>query len=300
MFSSRCTAVSGWRRTRYEMKMRLLGSDLVAAARRAAAIALLALTVPAAGAQTSNAKIVLAGSATISGLMTDVARRFEAAHPGFAIEMRPMGTGKGLAELRSQTADIAMVSRPLVETERNLFSYPLCRDGAAIIVHRTNTVKGLTSHQLSDILTGAVTDWKQLGGRPGTIKVAWLTPDQAIPELLVQQLKLTAKEIRPYSTHTRIAEALKFVASDPNAITAVPLGLGERSVKSGVPVKLLAYEGVAASTRTVRDRTYALSRPLLLVTRTVPTGAHKQFVDYAVSAAVNDLHEKHGFVPYQD
>jgi phosphate transport system substrate-binding protein len=79
----------------------------------------------------------------------------------------------------------------------------------------------------------------------------------------------------------------------------VALGVAEHSARAGVAVKLLAYEGVAASSRTVRDRTYALARPLLLVTRSVPTGLQKRFVDYAVSGAVTDLHEKHGFVPYQ-
>ena len=268
---------------------------------RTAVFALLTLLASsAAGAQAPNVKIVLAGSSTIAALMTDVARRFEASNPGFAIEIRTVGTGKGIGELRSQAADVAMVSRPLVGTERNLFSFPLCRDGAAIIVHRTNTVKGLTSRQLSDILTGTLTDWKQLGGRPGTIRVAWLTPDQAIPELLLQQLKLKPKDIQSPATYSNTTEAVKLVASDPNGITAGSLGLGERSVRSGAPVKMLAYEGVAASTRAVRDRTYALSRPLLLVMRTVPTGAHKRFVDYAVSDAVNDLVEKHGFVPYTE
>jgi phosphate transport system substrate-binding protein len=59
-------------------------------------------------------------------------------------------------------------------------------------------------------------------------------------------------------------------------------------------------DGIPASTRALRDRTYLLSRPLLLVTRSQPEGPQKQLVDYAVSRAVNDLHEKHGFVPYED
>jgi len=65
-------------------------------------------------------------------------------------------------------------------------------------------------------------------------------------------------------------------------------------------VKALAYEGVPASTRAVRDRTYLLSRPLILVTRSTPTGLQKQLIDYAASGAVTDLHEKHGFVPYEE
>jgi phosphate transport system substrate-binding protein len=50
----------------------------------------------------------------------------------------------------------------------------------------------------------------------------------------------------------------------------------------------------------VSDHTYPLSRPLILVTRGVPAGLQKRFIDYAVSGAVADLHEKHGFVRYQE
>jgi ABC-type phosphate transport system substrate-binding protein len=78
------------------------------------------------------------------------------------------------------------------------------------------------------------------------------------------------------------------------------LGVAERSVKSGAAIKLLAYERIPASTRTLRERAYSLSRPLLLVTQDVPEGVQKRLVDFALSRAVNDLHEKHGFVPYED
>ena len=252
-------------------------------------------------AQTTAAKpIVVSGSSTVFPLMTDIARRFEALNPGTAVEVRSGGTGKGLTELRSDQADIAMASRPLLENEKDLFAFTLCRDGAAIVVHRTNPIRALDRRQLSNILTGTVTDWKQLGGHPGAIRLAWRSEGQAIPELLLQQLKLKPEQIRSTAIYFENADAVKFAASDRNAITVAALGVAERGLKRGMPVKLLAYEGVQASTRAVRDRTYALSRPLLLVTRSVPEGSVKRLIDYAVSPAVIDLHEKHGFVPYQD
>ena len=91
-----------------------------------------------------------------------------------------------------------------------------------------------------------------------------------------------------------------FVANDRNAITVAALGFAERSLRSGATIKLLAYGGIPASTRAVRDHTYLLSRPLALVTRSAPEGLHKRLIDYAASSAVTDLQEKHGFVPYQD
>jgi phosphate transport system substrate-binding protein len=268
----------------------------------AMAAALLWLMPFAAEAQTATTSrpVVVSGSSTIFPLMTDMARRFESANPGTAIEVRSGTSGKGIAELRSEASDFAMVSRPLAIHERDLFAFPLCRDGAAILVHASNSLNGVNVRQLRELLTGEVRDWKQLGARPGAVRVAWRVEGQAIPELLLQHLKLKPEQIRSHATFFENIDAVKFVAGNRNAITVAALAVAERAAKSGVPIKLLAFEGVAASTRAVRDRTYQLSRPLLLVTRSVPTGLQKRFVDYAVSSAVIDLHEKHGFVPYQE
>ena len=245
-------------------------------------------------------RLVVSGSTTVYPLMSDIVERFIALNPGITIDLHSGGTGKGITELRNRAADIAMVSRQLGENERDLFSFPLCRDGAAIIVHRSNAVKGLTGRQLSGVLTGKIANWKQLGARPGPIRLAWRTETQAIPEMILQQLKLKPQQVRSHDTILENADAVEFVANDTSAISLVALGVAERSAKSGAAIKLLAYEGVAASTRTVRDHTYLLSRPLLLVTRTAPTALQKRLIDYALSGAVTDLHEKHGFVPYQD
>jgi phosphate transport system substrate-binding protein len=259
-------------------------------------LAALLLLVPLPAAA-QNA-LVVTGSSTVYPLMVDIVQRFKGSNPDVSIDLRSGGSGQGIADLRSGATDIAMVSRQLLDNERDLFGYTLCRDGAAVVVHRSNPLRGLTGEQLADILTGEISDWKQLGVRAGRIKLAWRRENQAIPELLLHLLKLKPEQIRSHTVIFDNAQTIDFVAHERDAITVAALGVAERSAKSGAAVKLLAYEGIAGSTRTVRDRTYLLSRPLLLVTRTVPAGAQKRLVDYATSKAVTDLHEKHGFVPF--
>jgi phosphate transport system substrate-binding protein len=265
---------------------------------------LLVLVPALAGAQTSidtlPTRLVVTGSTTIYPLMKDLVQRFEGRTPGVSVELRSGGSGKGIADLRSGVSDIAMVSRQLDADERDLFAFPLCRDGAAIVVHRSNPLKGVSSRQLSQILTAKITDWKQLGAPPGFIKLVWRGEGQAIPDLIQQHLKLKPDDIRTGIRIMENADAIAFVANDRNAITLAALGFAERSIRSGAAIKLLAYGGTPASTRAVRDHTYLLSRPLALVTRSTPTGLQKQLIDYATSSAVTDLQEKHGFVPYQD
>ena len=267
----------------------------------AGVFALMAFLAPPARAQgAGQTVVVVSGSSTIYPLMTDIVQRFESANPGVKVDLSAGGSGKGIADLRAEAADIAMVSRQLLDNERDLFAFPLCRDGAAIVVHRSNPVNGMKRAELAAVLTGKVTNWKQLGGTPGAIRLAWRAEGQAIPDLVLNRLKLTHEQIRSHTTIFENADAVRFVAGDRNAVTLAALGVAERSLKAGAPIKLLSYEGVPASTRAVRDRTYALSRPLTLVTRSAPTGALKQLIDYATSAAVNDLHEKHGFVAFRD
>jgi phosphate transport system substrate-binding protein len=242
----------------------------------------------------------MTGSSTIYPLMTEVARRFQGLNPGVSIDVRSGGTAKGIADLRRGATDIAMVSRQLVESERDLFAFPICRDGAAIVVHAANPLAGMSRQQLADVVTGRITNWKQLSAPAGTIRFAWRTEGQAIPELILQHLKLKPGQIRSQARIFENADAIDFVATDRNAITLAALGIAERSVKGGVAIKLLAYQGVPASTQAVRDHTYVLSRPLSLVTRSAPTGLQKRLIDYATSRAAMDLHEKHGFVPYSD
>ena len=245
-------------------------------------------------------RLVLTGSSAMAAPISDIARRFESINEGVSIEVQSVGSGKGIASLRAGRTDIAMVARALSDRERDLFAFPVCRDGAAIIVHRSNRLKGMSRQELSRILTGEITDWKQLGVQPGAIKLAWRPEGHAIAELLLGHLKITPEQVRSQTVFSKNSDAMKFVANDPAAIAVAAVALVERSATSGVAVKLLAYEGVPASSRTVRNRTYVLSRPLVLATRSVPTGLQKRFIDYALSSVVADVYEQHGFVAFRD
>ena len=90
------------------------------------------------------------------------------------------------------------------------------------------------------------------------------------------------------------------VARDPLAITYMSLGESARCRRVGVAVKLLPVQGVAASTEQVRAGNFPLARPLTLVTRGLPQGLAKRFLEFALSSEVTDLVEGHNFVPYLD
>lgn len=250
-----------------------------------------ASTVPPKGTLT------VSGAATLAPLVSDIARRFEKLNPGVKIDVKAVGSGGGLAELRAGAADIGMLSRALLNTERDLFAFPIARDGVAFIVHRDNPVRNLDTRQLTALLTGQLANWKALGGRDAPVNLAWRNGHGSV-QFILERLNLKREQIAARTVTTGVIDEIQVIGDDRNAITLASVAHAERGMQAGVPIRLLAYNGIAASSRTIESHNYMLSRPLSLVTRRVPNGLQNQFIEYALSADVVDLQLKHGFVPY--
>ena len=268
-----------------------------------AALAVFCLAASAAQAPSASPnrvqnRLTITGAATLAPLVNDIARRFEQRHPGIRIEVRSVGSGKGLTDLRAGTTDIAMLSRALLNSERDLFAFPIARDGVAVIVHRDNPVKNIDTQQLAELLTSKLVNWKALGGRDAPIAFAWRRGHGSV-ELVLTRLGVKREQLGGHLLGDD-DDAIQFASASPNGVTLTSVGQAERSVQAGAPIKLLAYNGAPASSRTIRSHGYMLSRPLTLITRHLPEGLQKQFIDYALSSNVIDLQLKYGFVPYQE
>lgn len=267
---------------------------------------LISACLPMAGAARADdsvappARLLLAGSTTMAPLMAEIARRFESRPPHTPVEVQMGGSGRGVSDVRQSKADIGMVSRTLGETERDLYSIPIARDGVAVIVHRDNPVNTLSDRQLLDIYTGKIANWRQVGGRDAAMHILAGGPEGGSSELISHYLRLPYEQIKTQKRIGPNAERIAAVAADPAAIIWVSVGEAERRAREGIPVKLLAVNGVIASSRNVRSGNYPLSRPLSLVTRGTPSGAARTFIEYCVSSEVTDLVLAFDFVPYLD
>src|SRR5260221_12423948 len=97
---------------------------------RSAALALLSLVPPLAGAQTSAGtnlppkSLLVTGSSTVYPLMTDIVRRFEGLNPRVSIVVRSGDSAKGIADRRAGGTAIAMLSRYLPVTRRDSLRVP--------------------------------------------------------------------------------------------------------------------------------------------------------------------------------
>jgi phosphate transport system substrate-binding protein len=263
-------------------------------------VALQAHAQPSSGSTRAQVTIKVTGAYLLVPLVSDIARRFEEQHSGVKIDVQGGGSAKGEADVRTGVSNIGMLPRVPAKGDRDLFAFPFARDGIAVIVNGGNPLTGISTARLTDVLTGRISNWKALGGTDAPIVLGWRnTEGSPSAEFLLQHLKLHPSQIRQHADLGTSAEAIKFVASTKNGLAVASVAASERSARAGISVKLLAYNGVPAASRTIQSHLYPLSRAPTLITRRAPEGLQKQFIEYALSNRVLDLQLKHGFVPYE-
>lgn len=274
--------------------------------RRALAVSL--MLVPLLGAcgkssapaeTAAGGKLVVTGSSTVAPLVLEIAKRYEAAHPGVRIDVQTGGSSRGVADARSGLADIGMASRALKPEENDLVGTPIALDGVSPILHADNPVETLDEAQVVAIYTGQITNWKDVGGRDAPITVINKAEGRSTLELFLQHFKIKTETIRASVVIGDNEQGIKTLAGNPDGIAYVSVGSAEYAATHGTPIKLLPMSGIAASIETVRDGRFPLSRPLNLVTKGPPTGLSEKFIAYARSVAVHDLVQQLYFVPLQ-
>lgn len=265
-------------------------------ARAALAAAPLALVLAACGGARAAERVVVTGSSTIAPLMGEIARRFEAQHPGVRVEVQSGGSSRGLADVRAGRADLGMVSRDPGPGEDDLVWMPIARDGVALIANAAIPLESLSREEVLGIYTGAISNWKALGGPDAPITVVHKAEGRATLDVFLGYLGIPGERVRPTIVIGENAQGIKTVAGDPHALGYVSIGAAEVAAREGERIRLLALDGVRATDLNVAAGTYPMRRTLHLVARGEPAGAALEFARFAASPAVRDLVRREGFV----
>ncbi|WP_156113897.1 phosphate ABC transporter substrate-binding protein [Myxosarcina sp. GI1] len=249
-------------------------------------------------ASLESQKLTLTGSSTVAPLASEIAKKFEAEHPEVRIDVQTGGSSRGLADAVQGLADIGMVSRSLEENETERYqSYAIALDGIGIILESSNPVSSLSNKQVVDIYTGKIDNWQEVGGNNAPITVVNKAEGRSTLELFLEYFELENSQIQADVIIGDNQQGIKTVAGNKNAIGYVSIGAAEIDIDAGVPLKLLSVGGIDASTATVRDGSFPLSRPLNLVTTETPSGLTEKFIEFAQSEKVHNLVEAQNFVP---
>jgi phosphate transport system substrate-binding protein len=242
-------------------------------------------------------KITLTGSSTVAPLASELGKKFESLHPDVRVDVQSGGSSRGITDARQGLADIGMASRALKEDENDLFPFTVALDGVSVILNSQNPVKELTDSQIIDIFKGTITNWKQVGGKDARITVVNKAEGRSTLELFCQYFKLKNPEIKAQVIIGDNEQGIKTVAGNPNAIGYVSIGTAEYDATHGIKIKLLPVGGVAASLENVRNRSFPISRPLNYVTKTVPQGWIKKFIEFSQSKEAEEIIKAQYFVP---
>lgn len=245
-------------------------------------------------------KLLLTGSSTAAPLMAEIAKRYQLVHPNVKISIEMGGAERGIKDARDGIADIGMVSRLVTDNDRYLKGFPVARDGAGLITHKSNPVTTLTSSQISDIFRGRIKNWKKVGGFDTPIMVIKREEGRGTVVMFMHHFGMTYSEMKAVKILGENAEVIEAVAAHSNAISLMSVIVAENEIRAQVPIKLVSVDGVAATHASILSGDYPLARPLTLVTRGLPSGLAKNLIEFSLAPQVADIIEKMGFVPYQE
>lgn len=167
-----------------------------------------------------------------------------------------------------------------------------------MLVHASNPVNNLTDAQVIAIYKGDTKSWKDVGGRDAQITVINRAGGRAELEQFTEYFNIKAPDLEASIVSGENQHGIKSVAGDPNAIIYMSVGASERAVAGGETIKILRWNGIEASSKTVADGTLPMNRPLILVSRPdAPNPLADAFIAHARSKAVHDLVEQLSYVP---
>jgi phosphate transport system substrate-binding protein len=251
------------------------------------------------------------GSDTIVNLALAWAERYQTLHPEVQISVTGGGTGTGIAALINKTVDIANASRQITPQElaqaeakgQKPVEFIVARDAIAVIVNPENPVNQLTLQQISDIYSGKINNWSEVGGDNRLIvRLSRETNSGTHVYFLENVLRLGQKDNKTlFSTNTLLLPSSEGITAEvkdnPNAIGYDGLGYVTPDVKVIAVAKDLVGSYILPSAKTVNENQYPIARDLYMYTASSPIGSIKDYLDWIHSPEAQAIVTQLGFVP---
>ncbi len=221
------------------------------------------------------------GSTSMEKVINSLGESFMLANKDVKFTYNPTGSGSGIQAVSEGRCDIGLSSRALKDDEKasGLTETILALDGIAIVVNPENPVSDLDVDTIAKIYTGEITNWKDVGGNDAEIVLIGREAGSGTRDGF-ESITDTKDACRYRQELTSTGDVINTVTQNPDAI-------GYASLSAvGDSVKALTVGGVEATEATVKDGSYVVQRPFVLVTKegTELSAAAQAFFDYATSA----------------
>ncbi len=233
------------------------------------------------------------GSTSMEKVIGALSESYMAANKDVTVNYNPTGSGAGITAVQEGTCDIGLSSRALKDEEKaaGLKETVLAYDGIAIIVHPDNPVSDLSIEQIAKLYTGEITNWKDVGGSDAEVVLIGREAASGTRDGF-ESITGTKDKCQYRQELTSTGDVITAVSQNPDAIGYASLAAIKDSVKT------LSVDGVTPSETTVKDGSYQVQRPFVLVTveGKALSAAAQSFFDYATSADAADIIAKAGAV----
>ena len=235
----------------------------------------------------SNTETTLSGTVSTDGstsmekVINSLGESFMAMNKDVKFTYNPTGSGSGIQAVSEGRCDIGLSSRALKDDEKasGLVETVVALDGIAIVVNPENPVSDLDIDTIAKIYTGEITNWKDVGGSDAEIVLIGREAGSGTRDGF-ESITDTKDACQYRQELTSTGDVINTVSQNPDAI-------GYASLSAvGDSVKALTVGGVEATEATVKDGSYVVQRPFVLVTKegTKLSPAAQAFFDYALSA----------------
>ena len=235
----------------------------------------------------SNTETTLSGTVSTDGstsmekVINSLGESFMAMNKDVKFTYNPTGSGSGIQAVSEGRCDIGLSSRALKDDEKasGLVETVVALDGIAIVVNPENPVSDLDIDTIAKIYTGEITNWKDVGGNDAEIVLIGREAGSGTRDGF-ESITGTKDPCQYRQELTSTGDVINTVSQNPDAIGYASLSAVGESVKA------LTVGGVEATEATVKDGSYVVQRPFVLVTKegTKLSPAAQAFFDYALSA----------------
>lgn len=245
--------------------------------------------------------ITVAGATSLRPALNALAAAFSRQHSDVLFDLR--GGGSTLGEEQARIGQVHVGASTLLPSvdeagaprDDGLQRWLIGLDGLAMVVHRTNDVAGLSLLQLRDLYAGEVLDWVQVGGQEGEILLVSREEGSGARATFEARVMGDAPVSLTAVVMPTSADVVEYIAHTPQAIGYVSRAyvrelLDEDAENDGdLGVRILAVEGQLPTRENLAQQSYFLVQPLYLVTPTRPEGKLRQFLDFVLSSAGQEI-----------
>ena len=259
----------------------------------------------------SVSTIVNKGSDTLVNLALAWAEKYQSVYPNIEISVTGGGSGTGIAALINKTVDIANASREIKPEEIqqaqdngvNPVEHVVARDAIAIIVNPQNKINHLTLQQLSDIYSGKINNWSEIGGENRIIvRLSRETNSGTHVFFLENVVRLGDPNNKTlFSSDTLLLPSSEGITAEtrdnPNVIGYDGLGYVTPDVKVIAVGKDSTSPFIMPSAASVNNGQYPIARDLYMYTNGAPSGAIADYLNWIMTAEAQAIVTQLGFVP---